>query len=112
MEIINKPICLTLNGAWQPVGQKTVKDAICSIMDSDNYRASAIIGIMRRIKDKGIEIVIYEPDLKENEFENLKVLDSLKSFKDISDIIISNRLSSELDDVADKVFTRDLFGVD
>jgi len=80
--------------------------------DSDNFRASAILGIMRRIKDKGIEIVIYEPDLKENEFENLKVLDSLKSFKDISDIIISNRLSSDLDDVADKVFTRDLFGVD
>lgn len=80
--------------------------------DSDNFRASAIIGIMRRIKDKDIEIVIYEPDLKENEFENLKVLDSLKSFKDISDIIISNRLSSDLDDVAEKVFTRDLFGVD
>ena len=80
--------------------------------DSDNFRASAITGIMRRIKDKDIEIVIYEPDLKENEFENLKVLDSLKSFKDISDIIISNRLSSDLDDVADKVFTRDLFGVD
>ena len=80
--------------------------------DSDNFRASAIKGIMRRIKDKGIEIVIYEPDLKENKFENFKVLDSLKSFKDISDIIISNRLSSDLDDVADKVFTRDLFGVD
>jgi len=80
--------------------------------DSDNFRASAITGIMRRIKDKDIEIVIYEPDLKENEFENLKVLDSLKSFKDISDIIISNRLSSDLDDVAEKVFTRDLFGVD
>ena len=80
--------------------------------DSDNFRASAIKGIMRRIKDKGIEIVIYEPDLKENEFKNLKVLESLESFKEISDLIISNRLSSDLDDVTDKVFTRDLFGVD
>ena len=79
---------------------------------SDNFRASAIQGIIRRIKDKGIEIVIYEPDLKENEFKNLKVLESLESFKEISDLIISNRLSSDLDDVTDKVFTRDLFGVD
>ena len=79
---------------------------------SDNFRASAIQGIIRRIKDKGIEIVIYEPDLKENEFKNLKVLESLESFKEISDLIISNRLSLDLDDVADKVFTRDLFGVD
>ena len=79
---------------------------------SDNFRSSAIKGIIERIKDKGIKIVIYEPDLKENEFKNLKVLDSLENFKEISDLIISNRLSTDLDDVADKVFTRDLFGVD
>lgn len=79
---------------------------------SDNFRSSAIKGIIKRIKDKGLEIVIYEPDLKENEFKNLKVLDSLEKFKEISDLIISNRMSSDLNDVADKVFTRDLFGVD
>ncbi|MEC8497310.1 MAG: UDP binding domain-containing protein, partial [Pseudomonadota bacterium] len=79
---------------------------------SDNFRSSAIKGIIKRIKDKDVEIVIYEPDLKENEFKNLKVLDSLENFKEISDLIISNRMSSDLNDVADKVFTRDLFGVD
>lgn len=79
---------------------------------SDNFRASAIKGIMKRIIAAGIEIVIYEPDLQENEFYKSKVIDSIESFKEISDLIISNRISMELDDVANKVFTRDLFGVD
>ena len=79
---------------------------------SDNFRASAIIDILKRIKNKSIEIIIYEPDFKENELYNFRVLDSLESFKEISDLIITNRLSRDLDDVTYKVFTRDLFGVD
>jgi UDPglucose 6-dehydrogenase len=81
-------------------------------MDSDNFRESAIQGVMKRIEDKGIEIIVYEPNFAQEKFNNSKVINDFEEFKRLSDVIVANRLSDEIKDVEVKVYTRDIFSRD
>jgi UDPglucose 6-dehydrogenase len=99
-----------LNNKQSPVVDADIEDFLQ--YKTHNFRASAIQGVMKRIKAKGTEVVVYEPVLEDDNFFNSRVINDLNEFRQTADLIVANRPSAELDDVADKIYTRDFFGSD
>ena len=98
--------------ANRPLDQTATLDKNQAYQDSDNLRSSAIQGIMKRIKAKGIEVVVYEHVFRESKFFNSKMIKNLDDFKAMSDVIVANRLTEDIEDVSDKVYTRVMFEKD